>query len=140
MTPDYAEMVLAWLAKARSDLATARILIEGNERHLDTGTYHCQQAAEKALKGWLTYNEIEFRKTHDLIELLAQCIDIQPSFTPLTERARFLMPFATQFRYPGDIFEPPIDEAEEAMEHAAQIVSTVVNDLKSANVRGFRDL
>ena len=34
-------------AKVNLDLSTARILIQGNQPHFDTGSYHCQQAAEK---------------------------------------------------------------------------------------------
>ena len=29
--------------------------------------YHCQQAAEKAIKGYLTYHEVEFERTHNLV-------------------------------------------------------------------------
>ncbi|MBN2050303.1 MAG: HEPN domain-containing protein [Spirochaetales bacterium] len=32
--------------------------------------FHCQQAAEKALKAYLAYNEIRPPKTHDLDELI----------------------------------------------------------------------
>jgi len=45
----------------------------GTELHLDTGSYHCQQSAEKPLKAWLTSQKQESRKTHDLVELLNQC-------------------------------------------------------------------
>ena len=31
--------------------------------------YHCQQAAEKALKGFLAFHDHPFRRTHDLREL-----------------------------------------------------------------------
>lgn len=121
MTPDYAEAVASWLAKAKSDLDTANLLIRGAELHLDTGSYHCQQAAEKALKAWLTSRMQEFRKTHDLVELLSQCIGIHPGFEVLLEPARFLVPFATQFRYPGDIFEPPLEESLQALDCASTI-------------------
>lgn len=121
MTPDYAEAVASWLAKAKSDLDTAYVLIRGAELHLDTGSYHCQQAAEKALKAWLTSQKQEFRKTHDLVELLNQCVGVHPGFEILLEPARFLVPFATQFRYPGDIFEPPLEEALRALEDASTI-------------------
>lgn len=121
MTPDYAEAVASWLAKAKSDLDTANVLIRGTELHLDTGSYHCQQSAEKALKAWLTSQKQEFRKTHDLVELLSQCIGIRPEFEDLLEPALFLVPFATQFRYPGDIFEPPLEEALRALEEASTI-------------------
>jgi len=38
MNPDYAEAVASWLAKAKSDLGTANVLIRGAELHLDTGS------------------------------------------------------------------------------------------------------
>ena len=56
-------LVLAWLAKADDDLRAARLLIlEENALHA-AGVYHCQQAAEKAIKAWLTCHDILFPKT-----------------------------------------------------------------------------
>jgi len=40
---------LEWLAKAKRDLEAARRMIDCSDPLLDTGTYHCQQAAEKDL-------------------------------------------------------------------------------------------
>ena len=131
MTQEYLQVVRAWLAKAESDLASAKLLIGNDDPHLDTGSYHCQQAAEKALKGWLTANKVEFRKTHDISELLGQCIQIEVSFRAFEDAGRFLLPFATQFRYPGDVFEPSRDEALEAFESAASIVDAVRFDLNA---------
>jgi HEPN domain-containing protein len=31
--------------------------MEGEEPYLDTAVYHCQQAAEKAIKAYLTYRD-----------------------------------------------------------------------------------
>ncbi len=39
LTPEYQSVVNSWLAKASSDLASAKILIEGDEPHYDTGCY-----------------------------------------------------------------------------------------------------
>lgn len=130
MTTNYAAVVSSWLAKAKSDLDTARVLIQGTELHLDTGIYHCHQAAEKALKAWLTSQQKEFRKTHDLVALLNQCIAIDPGFHVLLEPSQFLLPFATEFRYPGDIFEPPIDEAVRALDHSSMIFHFISHSLK----------
>lgn len=48
------ELVRGWLIKARNDLFTARALGGLPDAPLDTAIYHCQQAAEKAVKGtWL---------------------------------------------------------------------------------------
>lgn len=140
MTPDYVFVVVSWLGKAKSDLASARILIEGAEPHLDTGCYHCQQAAAKALKRWLTSCQIEFRKTHDLGELLAQCSASESQFDTFKKSISFLQPFATQFRYPGDLFEPPIEEAREALLHAAIVLDFVVSNLKARHPDPLADL
>ncbi len=45
-----------WFAKAKRDLDSATKLAEGPEPYLDTAIYHCQQAAEKAVKGFLIYH------------------------------------------------------------------------------------
>lgn len=47
------ELVHGWLVKAQHDLAAARKLATGPDPYLDTAVYHCQQAAEKAIKGLL---------------------------------------------------------------------------------------
>ncbi len=60
------QLVQSWLIKAQHDLATARKLAADPEPYLDTAIYHCQQAAEKAVKGFLVFHDEEFEKTHNL--------------------------------------------------------------------------
>ena len=55
MSPESGELATVWLAKAHSDLETARLLITGSEKHLDPGSYHGQQVAGKALKASGTF-------------------------------------------------------------------------------------
>jgi hypothetical protein len=62
MSPESLILAQAWLKKASSDLAAASILIHGEQKHLDVGSYHCQQAAEKAIKAYLTARETLFPK------------------------------------------------------------------------------
>ncbi len=61
--------VLAWLDKARKDIAMARMAIERGEEFADMASFHAQQAAEKALKAYLVWLDIEFPKTHLLGQL-----------------------------------------------------------------------
>jgi hypothetical protein len=61
-----AELSRAWLRKAHSDLHTARQIGGLPDGHLDAGIYHCQQAAEKSLKGFLIFHGSPFEKVHDL--------------------------------------------------------------------------
>jgi hypothetical protein len=74
-----------WLRKARHDLRSAHRLYTDAPPLLDTAAYHCQQAAEKALKGYLTQHDIPFRKTHLLVPLVAECALIDPQFDELAE-------------------------------------------------------
>ena len=42
-----------WLRKAANDLQAAKLLLKHAELH-EIALFHCQQAVEKALKGYLT--------------------------------------------------------------------------------------
>ena len=115
-------LVAAWLAKVEEDLAVARLLIEDEKRLLGAGVYHCQQAAEKALKALLTHREVLFPKTHDLEVLLNLVVRPQQDETDfLSVAARELTPLATVFRYPGDLHTPSFAEADQALRHAEDI-------------------
>ncbi|HTE86438.1 MAG TPA: HEPN domain-containing protein [Dehalococcoidia bacterium] len=58
-----------WLEIAERDLRGA-MLIRQSPGLFDLAAFHCHQAAEKALKGYLTQHDSPFRRTHDLTELL----------------------------------------------------------------------
>ncbi|MFM7182289.1 MAG: HEPN domain-containing protein [Verrucomicrobiales bacterium] len=128
MSPESLELAKIWLAKAQSDLATARLLIKGEERYLDTGSYHCQQAAEKAIKAWLTAAEVTFVKTHSLEILLRLCLPSNPGFLQFLPHVVELTPLATEFRYPGDIFEPSPAEADHALMLAEELTSWTASE------------
>ena len=65
--------------------------------------YHCEQAAEKLLKGVLAYNNIDPPKTHDLVLLCNRCMEIDNEFQKLINICLELTPYATQIRYPSNI-------------------------------------
>ena len=115
--------VRQWLLKADHDLRSARCLMSGDDEPLlDTAVYHCQQAAEKALKAYLTAHNVVFPKIHLLSPLLNLCGDIDETFLQLSDAAELLTPLATEFRYPGDIMEPDAADAEEAYTAAQSVV------------------
>lgn len=108
------ELVKSWLIKADHDLKSARELADASEPLLDTAIYHCQQAAEKAIKGFLVYNDIRFEKTHDIDILISLSVDIEPRLSSMRQAAELLTPYATEYRYPGQYAEPEPAEFEEA--------------------------
>jgi|SRR5450756_1552873 HEPN domain-containing protein len=65
--------VFQWLVKAEHDIGSACRLISGDIPYLDTAVYHCQQAAEKSLKAYLTLKDTPFQKIHDL-SFLVDCL------------------------------------------------------------------
>jgi HEPN domain-containing protein len=123
------ELVRIWLLKAHSDLHTA-IQIGGlPDGHLDAGIYHCQQAAEKVLKGYLLFREVSFEKTHDLKKLLRQAEPLAAGFDQFQETAAVLTPYAAAYRYPGEFatLEPSREEFAEAVRQAQAIYDFVLN-------------
>lgn len=105
--------------------------MEGDRPYLDTAVYHCQQAAEKALKAFLTYHDILFNKTHDLTELVAQAASAEPAFEDWQDIASELTPYAVWFRYPADVMEPPKKEVVRALQKSEAIVTCILGLLPS---------
>lgn len=69
-----ADLVRAWLIKGQKDLLFAREALKWGEEYTDMACFHSQQSAEKTLKAFLVWLEIEFPKTHvlgDLLDLIA---------------------------------------------------------------------
>jgi len=87
MDEERLELTRVWLIKAQHDLAAAKRLAQGNDPVLDVAIYHCQQAAEKALKGLLVYRNIPFEKIHDLKVLIGLALPVAPTLSGLIEKA-----------------------------------------------------
>ncbi|PIP41209.1 MAG: hypothetical protein COX19_04160 [Desulfobacterales bacterium CG23_combo_of_CG06-09_8_20_14_all_51_8] len=120
-------LVANWLTKAQHDLTVAKRLKNDNSPLLDVAIYHCQQAAEKAVKGFLVLHDQWFPKTHDIRLLLQLAIAITPDFSKHEDSADLLTPYATEFRYPGDMMDPTIEETEEATIISKQFVDFVIS-------------
>ena len=118
--------IYQWLQKADHDLLSAERLLRGDPPLLDTAVYHCQQAAEKALKAYLAFKDVPFEKVHDLTVLVEQCREIESTFGQLMDIAETLTPYATAFRYPGDVLEPEPADTEESLELAVRVLDFVL--------------
>ncbi len=134
MDADKQQLIRAWINKAASDLETAEILIEGTRKRLDTGVYHYHQAAEKMLKALLTAGDIPFPKTHNLQELLLLALPVASDLATLSDAAIELTPLATEFRYPGDEFEPSSEDAGEALQKARRLFRAIAAEPSIRNV------
>jgi HEPN domain-containing protein len=122
-------LVQGWLIKAQHDLATAHKLAQAPSPLLDTAIYHCQQAAEKVVKGFLAYHDQPVVKTHDVRFLVNQALAFESGFEDWIEAAAFVTPYATAYRYPDEVLEPEEGEFEMAKDAAAGLVEFVLRVL-----------
>jgi len=105
----------AWFKRAADDLRAAYHALCADPPLLEDLLFHCQQAAEKALKGFLVWNSKPFRKTHSLEELGEACLAIDTSLKATIDAVVPLTQYAWEFRYPGEPEEPTMEEADEAL-------------------------
>lgn len=103
-----------WVAKAANDLLSADNNLKANDVPCDAVCFHCQQAAEKLLKGYLVVGGHPAPRTHDLLLLLEEVLATTPAAEALRDHLSLLMPYAVEVRYPDEWFEPSVDDAREA--------------------------
>jgi HEPN domain-containing protein len=130
--PELVAETRAWLVKASNDLRAAKALSAISPPLLDEAAFHCQQAAEKTLKGFLAWNGCTFRKTHNLEEIGEQSLAINPALREMIDQAVPLSEYAWKFRYPGDPCQPTPDEVAEATAIARGLLEAVLQLLPPA--------
>lgn len=124
-------LVQLWTVKAHRDLIAAQRLAPELP---DIAIYHCQQAAEKALKAVLAYNDQDPGKTHNLATLIQQVSAYRPQLRSRLEEARFLSKYNIEYRYPVDSSEdlnPTPGELRKAFRFAKAICDDVMAGMPS---------
>jgi HEPN domain-containing protein len=121
------DIVKQWIEKADHDLGTAQVTYLYLPKYHDTIAFHCQQAAEKYLKGFLLFLDISFSRQHSLnylLGLLSQKIEIPDD---LFDNASELEDFAVDIRYPDTSVELSDNEIQQAFKIAKLIRVFVIN-------------
>ncbi len=96
-------MTAEWVAKAEGDFAMMERECQVTENpNYDGICFHAQQCAEKYLKAQLCETEVSFSKIHDLVALLEQVLEAEPTWEAFREDLAYLSDFAITFRYPGE--------------------------------------
>ncbi len=107
---------------ARRDLRAAEILRDQPEVGDGIVGFHAQQAAEKALKAWLTILGIDFPRTHDLSLLIQKLSGAGVEVLALWDLLD-LNPFAVQLRY--EILEGESFDHASSLEQVAALLDGV---------------
>ena len=119
----------SWFRKAIADLRAAEHALLAQPPLLEDLLFHCQQACEKALKAFLTWHDVPFRKTHSLEELGEQCLRIDPSLGGIVDAAVPLTEFAWAYRYPGEPDEPEPGAVDQAIDTTLALVEAILDRL-----------
>lgn len=123
--------VVMWLRFAKTDLGVAEHLDkEYYPKPFEIICYHCQQAAEKAVKALIIALDIPggIPKKHNLTFLLSQIrnyVKIPEKFFDYTDS---LTPYGIAVRYPGEL---QIEDfhVREALVYAREIVAWAENNI-----------
>lgn len=95
-------LVQFWLKKAQRDLTAAQKLAAELP---DIAIYHCQQGAEKALKGFLILHDKDPGDTHNINTLVKEASAFEPEFVTLLKEAGYLSQYNQAYRYPMESTE-----------------------------------
>ena len=114
--------VIEWIQIADDDLYSAKTLNESVRKPYEIICYHCAQATEKYLKGYLAYNNIIPQKTHDLLFLLEICVEKDNSFEIIRTECGLLNRFTNEIRYPHKI-----EIKEEDVNYSISVVERIRN-------------
>jgi len=118
------DVARGWMLKAESDIENLMIMMERG-RALDTACFHAQQAAEKYLKAFLSFNDVSWPRTHNIEELLRLCATVDKRFADLVEGTTFLTDYAVELRYDVE-FWPEIEDVKAASDAADKIRQLVL--------------
>ncbi len=127
--------VMQWLILADEDLNLAsHALGLGAKSPYRLIAYHAQQCAEKYLKAFLVYHNVDFPYTHSIRVLLKLCSSLA-TWTQTLKDAEELSPYAITARYPGEEQEVTEAEAKQAIELARQVRKQVRNALEQLGLK-----
>ncbi|MDI7267301.1 MAG: HEPN domain-containing protein [Myxococcota bacterium] len=120
------DFVRQWLRKAEADLGAADLLARHDPYLTDVVCFHAQQAAEKYLKAVLVHHQVEFRKIHDIAQLLDLVAAVDPPGAASMRDAGKLSAYAVQVRYPTATPEASVEDAAAAIAVAREVRETVL--------------
>ena len=117
-------VVSEWLRYARMDYDAAMHLRSFHPMPIEIICYHCQQAAEKALKAVLIHHGKEVPHIHDTQRLWKFAAALEPTLSPFMPQSSRLANFATITRYPKEL-ELNENDMQRTLDDARAIVEAI---------------
>ena len=127
---DIWEEVLAWLRVADADHRAVLVCMAADPPINGVAAYHCQQAIEKLLKGFLVRASLDFGKTHDL-DRLGRLVAIHyPETTTIVIEAAPWTAWSVAYRYPG-LDDPEPEPTDEELLASLQVIRQLAEMLRA---------
>lgn len=123
---DNKDIAKEWFDIADADLSSARFLQGMRPMPHEIICYHCQQATEKYLKGFLAFQGEEITKTHDLPVLNERCASFDKDFEALANDCLLLTDYGVNVRYPFPL-EITENDVQLALKSADRVKDFVMN-------------
>ena len=98
--------VKQWFAFSARDLRLAGQSLALSSEFKNTSAFLAQQAAEKAVKGFLAFHRIRAQKTHDMKRLAEEVASVDVDLAQLVRKGSILSKYAVEYRYPSESKRP----------------------------------
>lgn len=114
-----------WFKKGKLDLRGAEILYE-YDGDFGLVCFHCQQAVEKYLKGYLILQTGLLQEGHNLVKLCKKANKYETIFGSYLKDCAFINTFYIETRYPA---EDPIVITKEDVDECLLITRNIINTI-----------
>lgn len=119
-----------WISSANDEILTVEILREKGQHLTSQICFHSQLAAEKAIKAGLTFLDLQFPLTQNLVKL-KNLLPPEWDSLPNTEALTVLSEWAAKGRYTQTMTRPSIGQSEEAYRQAKAVVEAIGKELSN---------
>jgi uncharacterized protein len=125
------EAVERWLAVAERDREAVVVCLSSGETLRGVAAFHCQQAVEKLLKGFLVLARKRSRKTHSPADLGAMAVASFPDLADFVAAAENWSKWAVVYRYPEEEGEAAPEPDEEELSRALTVIDALAARLRA---------
>lgn len=119
-----------WFAAAINDLLVVELVLDRVPPLSDAAAFHCQQAAEKAVKALLIARWRRPPRTHDLETLSELLSEVEPTIAASVSALDRISSWAVITRYPDGEVSPSVDDIRSAVRE----VRTLLGDCQRASL------
>ncbi len=118
---DKIDLVKSWFKIVNDDILVAQQLMRYEDPVLRSICFHCQQAVEKYIKGFIIYLDGDFSFTHDISRLLSELNVYESDFKLDDILPDQLTTYAVEARYPDPENGISLEKAKDAILIALEV-------------------